>query len=270
MSKKIETGIEEFKMLQQDRKFNLARFSQARVGLGHTGGHSKTLDWLDFQRDFAQAKDAVFSHFDEQKIINLCHQLQTNPLVVHSRAPELKQFLLRPDLGRQLSQQSAKELENYIDTHPDVCQKDVLIVVSGGLSPVAIERQIPQFLPILIAKLRAQNLSIAPIMIAQKSRVAFGDHINQFLRAEITIMLIGERPGLTTPDSLGIYMTYHAKPGCTDEVRNCISNIHFAGLSAEDAATKVIYLIGKILAEKRSGVLLKDDFHELLIRNDHV
>jgi ethanolamine ammonia-lyase small subunit len=147
--------------------------------------------------------------------------------------------------------------------HPDYCDCDLLIVVSGGLSPIAIQQQIPDFLPIFIHLARENKWSIAPIVINARGRVAIGDKLNDHFRAKIVIMLIGERPGVSVSNSLGIYFTYHAKPGCTNENRNCISNIHEHGLSHHQAADKLAHMIRQSLAAKLSGVMLKDDTQEI-------
>ena len=255
MSDDIQQGLSRYLLSRTDRQFDLSRHSHARVGLGHTGGHLKVQDWLDFQSGFAQAKDAVFSQFSPQEIAAYCTQLGLTSLHVNSQADDATQFLLRPDLGRLLAPESEILLEDFESERG----KDLLLVISGGLSPLAIQQQAPSFLNIFIKLAREQEWSLAPVIINSKGRVALGDQINSYFNAKIVVMLIGERPGLTTPDSLGIYFTYHAKPGCTDEQRNCISNIHQRGLSHETAAIKLINLLHKAFAMKNTGISLKDD-----------
>lgn len=242
-----------------DRKIDFKRFSNARLGLGHAGGQTRTMAWLDFQKDFAQAKDALSSRFDIADITRICDQFNLESMEVFSKANELAQFLARPDLGKQLSQASTCLLRDFVQENKTTQGKDVLIVISGGLSPDAIQQHIPALLPSFLLALQQSHLSIAPIIIVPRSRVAFGDELNEFFKAKITLMFIGERPGLTTSNSLGVYLTYAAKLGCTDEVRNCISNIHATGLDYPSAITKLLSLIHQSLVEKKSGVLLKED-----------
>jgi ethanolamine ammonia-lyase small subunit len=195
-------------------------------------------------------------------------------LSVKSRANDTTRFLLKPDLGRALEYESQNLLNDFVVQSPNFLYRDILIVMSGGLSPVAIKHQIQGFLPLFIHHIDDQQWSLAPLIINEKGRVALGDEINHYFKAKITVMLIGERPGLSTPDSMGIYFTYHAKPGCTDEQRNCISNIHTHGISHEKAALKLTHLINKALHLRMTGVELKDEanipsnFHSSRIKDD--
>ena len=259
MSDDIQQGLSRYLLSRTDRHFDLSRHSHARVGLGHTGGHLKIQDWLDFQSGFAQAKDAVFSQFSSEEIAAYCQQLGLTSLYIKSQANDATQFLLRPDLGRLLAQESEVLLHDFMLQHEFERNKDLLLVISGGLSPLAIQQQVPAFLNIFVKLAREQQWSLAPVIINTKGRVALSDQINNYFKAKIVVMLIGERPGLTTPDSLGIYFTYHAKQGCTDEQRNCISNIHQRGLSHETAAIKLINLLQKAFIMKNTGICLKDD-----------
>lgn len=262
MVNEIEKKVKKYLKAQQELKLDFSRHSHARLGLGHTGGHLKLQAWLDLQTDFARAKDAVFSTYDIHEVAGVCHDLNLQTIAVQSQANDAVQFLLRPDLGRMLASESEQKLNQYRNKHPEYLQRDLLIVISGGLSPVAIQQHIKDFLPKLIQKIKEQQWTLSPILITPRSRVALGDQINHYFKAKVVIMLIGERPGLSTPDSMGIYFTYDAKPGCTDEQRNCISNIHARGLSYENAATKLAYLITKSLASQISGIELKDDILE--------
>jgi len=249
----LKIRLDQFNLTQHDRMMDLFKQSHARVGLGHTGGHIKLQNWLDFQTGFAQAKDAVFSQFDITKIAHVCDQFKLNYLEVYCQANDATQFLLRPDLGRLLSAES----QDILDQTPLQPPYDLLLVVSGGLSPLAIGHHAPALLNIFLPLVQEQPLRLAPIMITPRSRVAFADQINQHVKATLTVILIGERPGLTTPDSLGIYITHNARPGCTDEQRNCISNIHSNGLSYTDAANKLLALLTHAKKEKLTGIDLK-------------
>jgi ethanolamine ammonia-lyase small subunit len=259
MAKTLENQLKKFIAAQHDRELNFSHYSHARLGLGHTGGHLKHSAWLDFEADFAQAKDAVFSQFDSHSYMNLCNELKLTYLTIHSQAKDVTQFLLRPDLGRLLDNKSENLLNNFITQQPEYLNRNILIVISGGLSPIALEHQIPGFLPLLIHAIHQHKWSLAPIILNAKGRVALGDAVNHYFKAEITIMLIGERPGLSTPDSMGIYFTYDAKPGCTDQKRNCISNIHARGLSWEEAILKLTHLINQSMKRRLSGIELKDE-----------
>lgn len=265
MANDIEKKVKRYLKNQQDRTLDFSLHSHARLGLGHTGGHLKLKAWLDLQMDFAQAKDAVFSSYNASEIKKLCDDLNLQTIEVQSQANDAREFVLRPDLGRLLAHESENELSLQVAHHHEYVQRDVLIVISGGLSPIAIQWQIPEFLPKFIHRINEQQRwTIAPVIITPRGRVALGDHINHYFKAKVLVMLIGERPGLSTPDSMGIYFTYQAKPGCTDEQRNCISNIHERGLAHEHAALKLIALIGKSMASKISGIALKDDVLEEL------
>tara|TARA_R110000868_G_scaffold211806_4_gene461813 strand:+ start:1607 stop:2419 length:813 start_codon:yes stop_codon:yes gene_type:complete len=255
----LEKKTSEFLDKKSVRQHDMVRYSHARINIGHTGGHVKTADWLAFQSDFAEAKDAVSSTFDLAVMHDHCQRLAIPALTIHSKPVDLVQFLLRPEMGKLLTAESEALLANTIKTDPTVIDNDLLIVISGGLSPIAIAHQAPKFLTELIKLTKKSNLSVAPICINPRGRVALGDQINQYFNAKMVIMLIGERPGLSTPDSLGVYFTYQAKPGCTDAERNCISNIHDHGLPPVRATEKLINLIKKSMSLGMSGVMLKDD-----------
>lgn len=248
----LKNQLIQFQKSREDRMLDLFQQSHARVGLGHTGGHIKLNDWLNFQEGFAQAKDAVFSQFNIAELADLCYALKLECLEVTTQANDPTQFILRPDLGKLLSPESHTLLEQI-----NVTQKyDLLIVISGGLSPLAVQHHASKFLPELILAIKSDQLKIAPVIITPRSRVALGDQVNHYFKAKLTVMLIGERPGLTTPDSMGIYITYDAKPGCTDEQRNCISNIHAHGLSYQEAARKFALLLNSALRKRLTGVNL--------------
>ena len=241
----------------------LNQFTNARIAIGHSGGHIKTKNWLEFQLDFAQAKDAVMKSLDlAQLATDMTNSLdiECQPICATSKVNSLDEFLTRPDLGRQLSVESFNELTKLTQSNPQLTNQDILIVVSGGLSSAAIENQavgfLSQFLP-LVAKFK---LKIAPIILAQHSRVAFADKVNEIFKAKVLVNLIGERPGLSSNDSMSIYFTYDSRINSTDEQRNCISNIHRNGLSYQDSSQKLMYLINKACQCGYSGVNLKDDF----------
>lgn len=263
MVNKIEKGLQQYLQSQTDRVFDLSRYSHARIGMGHTGGHLKYQDWLAFQTGFCQAKDAVFSQYPVDELHSLCKTLNLAYVDIHSKASDGMLFITRPDLGKQLAEESEIRLKQLLDEHTLYCNKDILIIISGGLSPFAIRQQMMGFLPLFIQELQQQNWTISPVILNPRGRVALGDQLNSFFKAQLVVMLIGERPGLSTADSMGIYFTYQARPGFTDEQRNCISNIHQHGLSHVDAVTKLICLLTKAKVNRISGIALKDGFINL-------
>lgn len=247
-------AIKNFKQTRTDRCYQAEINTNARVGIGHVGGHLCTKDWLCLQSDFTRAKDAVSVKLDIDAIKKACAAEKLSTIMVHSNAQSITDFLLRPDFGRTLASASAADLMQCHQTN-----KDVLIVISGGLSAHAVNQQVPAFLPAFMQYLRASQITLAPIIINPRGRVALGDDVNEYLRTKITVMLIGERPGLGVSDSMGVYFTYHARKGCRDDGRNCISNIHQYGLSPEQAASKLHYMITKSMRKQLSGLALKDD-----------
>lgn len=251
----VESAIESYRSHRSDRVFDLSRYSSARLGLGHTGGQLKTRDWLAFQFSYAQANDALTSEFPKTKLLNYCHNKQLPVLQIDSQAQTHEQFLLRPDLGRALSDESQRQLQKFTAENPDL-----LIILSGGLSPLAIDHQAIKFLDAFLPLASINDWTLAPILINQRGRVALGDQVNGIIKAKMVIMLIGERPGLSSPDSMGIYFTYGAKPGYTDDMRNCISNIHQHGMPHDEAAKRLCYMIQKAFALQLTGVALKDDY----------
>lgn len=256
----LENALAAFNQDSADRVVDLSVFSHARLGRGHAGGQTKTNDWLAFQLDYAQAKDAVAGKFSMDALAAVIAKLSLSSCQIHSRANDTQQFLLRPDLGRCLAAADEALLQKLIHSNPEIVKRDLLIIVSGGLSPIAIQRHAGPFLSAFLPLARQNQWSIAPVMIAPRSRVALGDQVNALMQATMVVMLIGERPGLSSPDSMGIYFTYHAEPGCTDERRNCLSNIHAKGLSVDDAALRLSYMLGKAFKQKYTGVELKDDY----------
>lgn len=228
----------------------LRRTTPARIGLGRVGHALPLGEVLDFQLAHARARDAVHAALDTAA---LEAELAPLPVLnVESDAPDRATYLRRPDLGRQLSARSAAMLAG----HGGRC--DVVFVIGDGLSATGVQAGAPHLLKACAAELG--NLSIGPVVIASQARVALGDPIGEALGARICVMIIGERPGLSVHDSLGIYMTYAPRPGRSDAERNCISNIHGAGgLSPQAAARTLGWLLREALRRELSGVSLKDD-----------
>jgi len=226
----------------------------ARVGLGRAGASLPTEALLAFTLDHARARDAVHAAFDSAAIGSALRALGLETLAVHSRAVARSDYLKRPDLGRNLDQGSHDLLAARGDAG-----SDVVIVLGDGLSPHAVHRYAVELVGVLLPALTATQITTAPAVVATGARVALGDEIGALLGARLVLMLIGERPGLSTPDSLGAYLTFAPRPGLTDAERNCVSNIHAAGLGSGEAAFKIAWLVREALARQVTGVALKDE-----------
>ncbi|RLZ08176.1 ethanolamine ammonia-lyase subunit EutC [Acinetobacter sp. 2JN-4] len=242
----------------------LKQFTDARIALGRTGCSVPTKALLEFQLSHAQAKDAVYQSLNIDHISDQLKQLGFETTHVESCANNKEIFLKRPDLGRQLSETSRQKLKNIqLTSNFEVC-----IVIGDGLSARAIEENAIPFVHQLHTYMKQENWTLAPISIATGSRVALGDEVAQIFNASMLIMLIGERPGLSSPDSMGIYYTWQAHVGSIDSERNCISNVRTAGLSIEIAAQRLFALMKKSKQIQRSGVALKDE-HQIPVVEQH-
>jgi ethanolamine ammonia-lyase small subunit len=236
---------------------DLRDLTPARVGLGRAGAGMPTKPLLEFTLDHARARDAVHAAFDVSSLISGLNDLGLKTLDVSSRAPGRKDYLRRPDLGRMLDQASQELLAGH---HGGSCR--LAIVVGDGLSPTAVNAHAVQLVRSLVPRLAADGIEIGRAVVATGARVALGDEIGAIVGARMMIMLIGERPGLSAPDSLGAYLTFAPRPGLTDAERNCVSNIHGAGLGYDEAAFKIAWLIREGLARQATGVALKDESGE--------
>ena len=201
-----------------------------------------TKELLAFQMAHAKARDAVLHDLDCTFFV------QRHTLVVHSAAPNRAIYLRRPDLGRRLANDQKLERGDY----------DAAIILADGLSATAVHRHAGSVLDALLPLLEGWKL--APVVVAQQARVAISDEIGEQLGAKMSLILIGERPGLSSADSMGAYLTYNPQPGLTDESRNCISNIRPQGLTNKPAADKIFYLVNEAFRRKLSGVGLKDNW----------
>lgn len=245
----------------------LRRFTTARIALGRAGGSLPTNEVLSFQLAHAQARDAVHLPFDRQAIAAQIAAEGWPLLEVESAAPDRAHYLRRPDLGRRLAPASAEALREYQQSQrADSCY-DLVFVIGDGLSSLAVHQHALPLLRSLIPAL--PTWKIAPIVIASQARVALGDEIGELLQAEQVVMLIGERPGLSAADSLGLYLTYAPRLGRNDAERNCISNVRPEGLSYTLAAHKLLYLLREARRLKLSGVDLKDDSDVVLLQDEH-
>ncbi|OPG71255.1 ethanolamine ammonia-lyase [Pseudomonas ogarae] len=241
----------------QNPWLNLRTLTPARIALGRTGTSLPTSAQLDFQFAHAQARDAVHLAFDHQGIRAQLTERGRESLLLHSAASDRNSYLQRPDLGRRLDDASAQVLQDYAAAHPGGV--DLAIVVADGLSALAVHRHTLPFLARLEEQIAADGWSVSPIVLVEQGRVAVADEVAQRLGAKMSVILIGERPGLSSPDSLGLYFTYAPKVGLTDAYRNCISNVRLEGLSYGMAAHRLIYLMREACRRKLSGVNLKDE-----------
>jgi ethanolamine ammonia-lyase small subunit len=233
----------------------LRRATPARIALGRAGGSLPTREWLDFKSAHAAARDAVHYPFDAGKLAENLSGLGIEVVVVESRAGDRLTFLQRPDLGRQLSERYRYVLQERSATGADL---DLAIIVSDGLSALAIERHARPLLAVLMPKLADDAWVVAPVVVARFGRVALQDEIGYALKAQIALTLIGERPGLGSADSLGAYLVYAPRPGNTDANRNCVSNIRSEGLPYDVAAETIRYLLTEARSRRLSGVGIKD------------
>src|SRR5579871_4754549 len=232
----------------------LRELTPARVGLGRAGASLPTSALLDFTLDHARARDAVHAPFDADSLVQGLASLGLEATRVLSCAPGRKDYLARPDLGRRLDAESRSRLASHADrTGP------LAIIVADGLSPTAVHAHAIALLRKLLPLLTADSIGVAHAIVATGARVALGDEIGNVLGARMTVMMIGERPGLSAADSLGVYLTFAPSIGTTDERRNCVSNIHGTGLTYEEAAAKTAWLIREGLARELTGIALKDE-----------
>ena len=245
----------------------LRQFTSARIALGRTGLSMPTTPQLAFQLAHAQARDAVYHPLDVGKLkASLCEHLalpEDHYLALHSAALDRDMYLKRPDLGRKLNKASQETLIRFVQTASHTQENslpfDVAFVLVDGLSALAIELNAIPFLKLACSHLVGQGYCLAPFSIVEQGRVAIGDEIGALLGAKLVVVMIGERPGLSSPDSMGLYITWAPKVGLTDESRNCISNIRREGLSFDEAERKLNFLLTEALARKLTGVELKDE-----------
>ncbi len=234
---------------------DLRALTPARVALGRKGASLPTTPLLDFTLAHARARDAVHAAFDAKGVIAALGAFDVPVMEARSRAVARNDYLRRPDLGRQLDAASAEHLA-AVATNP----APLVIVVGDGLSPTAVHAHAAGLLQSLLPRLSGEAaVATGHIIVASGARVALGDEIGAILGARLVLMLIGERPGLSAPDSLGAYLTFAPRRGRTDAERNCISNIHKAGLNYDEAAHKIAWLIREGLAREVTGVALKDE-----------
>lgn len=237
---------------ESDPLAQLKEFTAARIGIGRTGASIPLKQSLEFKLAHAHARDAVYSELDLDKLSEELKQFELPVLQLHSQALYREQYLQRPDLGRQLNEGSVEILASCNDY-------DVVIIIADGLSANAVNSNAIGLLKTLIPQLQSAELKFAPICLVKQGRVAVADDIGMHLKAKLSLILIGERPGLSSADSVGAYITFNPRTGLTDESRNCISNIRPHGLSFRSASKKIFYLIQEAFRRQLSGVELKDN-----------
>jgi ethanolamine ammonia-lyase small subunit len=245
--------------VQDDPWLALRRFTAARIALGRAGVSQPTAAQLDFQMAHAQARDAVHRALDAPALAAALAPFPSlaPALLAHSAAENRTTYLQRPDLGRRLDDASRAALAAAASVSG--APWDIVFVIADGLSALAIEQNAAPFLGVLLARLAQDDWTIAPPVIVRKGRVAVGDEVAQLLGARAVVVLVGERPGLSSPDSMGLYLTWAPRVGLLDASRNCISNVRPAGLAYADAAHTLHYLLSEARKRGLSGVALKDE-----------
>jgi ethanolamine ammonia-lyase small subunit len=241
--------------MELDNWHKLKEYTNARIALGRAGNALPTNEVLQFRMAHALAKDAISTEIDILNIIEDTKNIGLTAIFTQSLITNTSEYLRNPNKGRVLNDQSSIRLEDYPEKKADLC-----IIIADGLSAEAVNLHAIKLIEQLIPKLKIKN--IAPVIIVKYGRVAISDEIGEILESSIALILIGERPGLSSPTSMGAYITFNPKKGNTDEKRNCVSNIQPEGLSYELAALKLAYLIDQMLHRKISGVHLKDDFSD--------
>ena len=256
----------------------LRALTDARIALGRAGVSQPTAPQLAFQAAHAQARDAVHLPLDTTALAGeLSARLGVSTQALHSAAADRLTYLQRPDLGRRLDAPSAQALDALhpqprptppsgdAPAAPDGRHRDLVLCVADGLSALAVQRQTLPLLQALLPRLvdlglwPADPRHAAPVALVRQGRVAVGDEVGERLSARLVLVLIGERPGLSSPDSLGAYLTWMPRVGLTDASRNCVSNIRPAGLPPEAAAQRLAWLLAQAFQRRLSGVALKDE-----------
>jgi ethanolamine ammonia-lyase small subunit len=244
-----------------ERLLALRELTSARVGLERTGCSISTGHALDFAVAHAQARDAVHSTLGAASLLAGLRERKLEAVSVHSAATSRTEYLLRPDLGKSLARASATVLDDQPAPHELRGATSLTIILADGLSALAADRHALPLLDALLASLgigrRDRTWALTPIVVAEQARVALGDAIGEALHADVTVMLIGERPGLSSPDSLGAYITWWPRPDRTDAERNCVSNIRAEGLDYGSAAAKIAWYLSEARRLGLTGVQIR-------------
>jgi ethanolamine ammonia-lyase small subunit len=237
----------------------LRRFTDARIGVGRAGSALPIREVLKFAMAHAQARDAVTKPLDWAPIEKALAALELKSVRIESAASDRDTYLRRPDLGRRLSSEARARLAATAGASPDL-----LILVADGLSSTGIGANAAAVIAALLPLISKSGWSLASVLLASQGRVALGDEAGELIGARAVLVLIGERPGLSSPDSIGAYLTWAPRVGRRDGERNCISNIRRGGLSAEEAAFKAHWLLREAFRRQLTGVKLKDDSNRYL------
>lgn len=251
-------------MIPHDPWHVFARHTPARIALGRTGASLPTQEVLAFALAHARARDAVHMPLDAARVEAQVRALGFDTIRVASAAPAREVYLRRPDLGRRLDPQSHAALTAVADGAV-AGEVDLAIVVADGLSSAAVHAQAVPFLAALKPWIASEGWRVAPVAVAAQARVALGDEVGALLMARAVLVLVGERPGLSSPDSLGLYLTFDPVMGRTDAERNCISNVRAEGLSHPAAAFKLAWHLREALRRGLTGIALKDESDLLLV-----
>ncbi len=249
-------STDDLKLQNESPWAELSKYTQARIGQGRVGCSLPTKQQLQFNLDHAMARDSVNTPINMHTIEQQFSKIDLTSIVLHSKAESRRHYLQRPDLGRALNKGSTNKLKHL--QKPDKGY-DIALILVDGLSSTGVQQHGAVLCQTVVEKLTSLDLTVSPICLVEQGRVAIGDEIGFLLNANSTVVIVGERPGLSSPDSLGIYYTYNPKLGLNDASRNCISNVRPAGLSIADASEKLIWLVNESFQRKLSGVKLKDN-----------
>lgn len=219
----------------------------ARIGVGRAGGRLKTKTMLTLRADHAAAKDAVFMDVDQAILDRL------GLFTVQTMCTDKNQFLTRPDLGRKFSDEAIREIQSKCTKSPDV-----QIYASDGLSSTAIKANLENILPAIMDGLKSKGISVGTPFYVKYGRVGAEDAISEAIGCKVVCVLLGERPGLATAESMSAYIAYNATVGMPEARRTVVSNIHSGGIAAVEAGAYIADLIEKILKAKKSGVELQN------------
>jgi ethanolamine ammonia-lyase small subunit len=241
------------KTLKPDRS-TLSAHTPARVSLRTAGTSLATTEILDLNLALAEARDAIHASLSTASLLPQLNTRGWPPILLHSAASNRQEYLRRPDLGRRLTPESSAHLDQSLAAQTS---NHLVIVIADGLSAIAAERHAIPLLDALHPLVG--NLKAAPVVIVEQARVAIGDEIGERLKTQLILLLLGERPGLSSPDSLGAYITWAPRPGRTDAERNCISNIRPEGLAYAEAATRIAHYLQAARQSQLTGIGLKED-----------
>ncbi len=239
--------------VQYDPWADLKQFTDARIALGRTGCSLLTDDYLQFSLSHARARDTIYMPFESEKVAHQLEQMGLDTVEVSSRASSRSMFLRQPDMGRRLNDASRQKLKDM-----DYKGADVLLVIGDGLSSKAVNKQAVPLISRFVPYMEELGLTVGPVVLAHESRVALGDDIAEMMHCGLVAILIGERPGLSSPDSLGVYITYKPFAGRLESERNCISNVRPEGLNYNRAAFKMAWLVEAAYDMGKTGTALKD------------